>query len=69
MAYKIKYTNRANNTLIDILEYIEERWGEEKAADVLLRVYKVVDLLANFGALNLSGEWMQLKRFLWELRQ
>lgn len=48
MAYKVKYTKRANDTLIDILEYIEERWGEEKAADVLLKVYKVIDLIATF---------------------
>lgn len=52
MAYQVKYTNRANDSLIDILEYIEERWGEERAADVLLKVYKVEELIATFPTMG-----------------
>lgn len=48
MAHKIKFTTRANEELDKILEFLEENYSFDTAAELLLKVYDVMDMLSNF---------------------
>lgn len=52
MAYKIKWTTRADDELDEILTFLETTYNSEKASDLLLKIYDVLDSLTQFPLLG-----------------
>ncbi len=40
MAYKIIYKKRFSNKLVKLLEYLEKKWGNKVASDLLIKLEK-----------------------------
>ncbi len=48
MAYQITFTPRADEELDETLEYLDAKYNSEVPADLLIKVYDILDTLSQF---------------------
>jgi len=56
LALKVRYSFRARHEEIELLEYIVNRFGQEKAKEVYNRIEKVLELISNMPKMYPSSK-------------